>query len=152
MISERDLHWLQVCTFAAPLFSTCGKRQYFAIVLDNQGRVVGTGYNGAPPGIRHCVDGGCPRWQQGSAPGTTYDNCIAIHAEENALLWSDRTLRAGGSTLVVNGPPCYGCAKKIAGSGVRRLVYLEDPSYADWDRARELLVTAGVQCNGVDHA
>lgn len=119
MRASEDIRWLRVCEFAASEFSTCAKRQYFSIVVGRNGRVVGTGYNGAPPGITHCVDGGCPRFEENSASGSSYDNCIAIHAEENALLWSDRTAREGG-TVYVNGTPCWGCAKRIAGSGVAR--------------------------------
>lgn len=148
-MNAKDIRWLRVCKFAAVEFSTCAKRQYFSVVLDRNGRVVGTGYNGAPPGIQHCADGGCPRFQQGSAPGTDYDNCIALHAEENALLWSDRSAREGG-TIVVNGPPCWACGRRIAGSGLKRLVFLRDPSYEDFDRVLELLVQSGIECFGYD--
>lgn len=149
--TQRDWKWLRLCEFAAKEFSTCGKRQYFSIVLDRDGRVVGTGYNGSPPGIPHCIDGHCPRFQEGSPSGSSYDNCISIHAEENALIWSDRTARVGG-TLVINGTPCWGCGKKIAGSGVHRLVYLRDESYADLPRVEAILEAAGVVCIGADLA
>lgn len=146
---KREWNWLRVCSFAAQEFSTCGKRQYFAVVLSPDGRVVGSGYNGAPPGIPHCADGHCPRWQNNEEPGSAYDTCIALHAEENALLWSDRTDRQGG-TIIVNGPPCWACGKKIAGSGIRRVVYLRDDKYLDWPRVEALLEQTGVECVGVD--
>lgn len=146
--TNREWKFLRVAVAAAKEFSTCAKRQYFAWVLSPDGRVAGTGYNGSPPGIPHCADGHCPRLQEGSASGSAYDNCIAIHAEENALLWSDRTARLGG-TIIVNGPPCWGCGKKIAGSGLRRLVYLRDDGYADWPRVEALLEQAGIECVGV---
>lgn len=129
------------------MFSTCGKRQYYSMILAENGRVVGTGYNGGPSGMPHCNEGGCPRLQANSQSGSSYDNCIAIHAEENALLWSDPAMRAGG-TLYVNGPPCFGCAKKIANSGVKRLVHIEDPSYVAWNDIRVFLQTAGVEVVG----
>ncbi len=147
--TNKDLKWLQLCVFAAPLWSTCAKKQYFAVVLSPDGHVVGTGYNGSPPGIPHCNDGHCPRMQEGSAPGSSYTNCIAVHAESNALLWSDRTARTKG-TLIINGPPCWGCGKEIAGSGIARLVYLKDANYEDWGRVEALLEQAGVMCVGVD--
>jgi deoxycytidylate deaminase len=87
--------------------------------------------------------------QEGSAHGSSYDNCIAIHAEANALLWSDRTDRQNG-TIIINGPPCWGCGKEIAGSGVKRLVYMTDPAYADWERVQGMLEQSGVTCVGVD--
>ncbi len=92
-------------------------------------RVAGFGYNGSPPGMAHCADGACPRLHANAAAGSNYDTCIAQHAEAGALMWSDASLRMGG-TIIVNGPPCMGCAKLIASSGVSRLVYIADASYA----------------------
>jgi dCMP deaminase len=84
--------------------------------------------------MKHCDEGGCPRVVNAVPSGTPYDYgpglCVAIHAEANALLHSDFTGRAGG-TLYVNGPPCFGCAKLIANSGVERCVYLVDESRLD---------------------
>lgn len=141
--TPREYKFMQMAEFGAKLFSTCAKRQYFAFVLSTEGRVVGTGYNGSPPGVPHCTDGYCPRLEQGSASGSSYDNCISIHAEENALMWSDRTDRRDG-TLVINGTPCWGCGKKIAGSGLSRLVYIQDEAYADLGRVENLLEQAGI--------
>lgn len=147
--SQRDLdklhYYMDMAREASKRFSTCGKRQYYAIVLDQYGVIISTGYNGGPSGAVHCSDGGCPRLQEGSAPGSSYDNCIAIHAEANALLHSDWHARQGG-TIVVNGPPCYGCAKLIANSGLDRLVYLDDPSYEDWNRILADLLVWGIEC------
>jgi dCMP deaminase len=108
------------------------------------GRVAGVGYNGSPPGVGHCIDGACPRYAMGSEPGSQYDNCIAQHAEANALLWSDPSLRNGG-TLIVNGPPCFGCAKQIASAGISRVVYVSDNSYLDFDRSIAILQQAGIE-------
>lgn len=147
--TRQEWKFLRTAVFAAKEFSTCAKRQYFAFILSQEGRVVGTGYNGSPPGIPHCDEGYCPRMQEGSAHGSSYDNCIAVHAEANAMLWSDRTARQGG-TLIVNGPPCWGCGKEIAGSGLKRIIYLADPNYEDWGRVEGLLIQSGVDCIGVE--
>lgn len=133
MISRRESNWLQACVWMAGLFSTCSRRQYFAVVLAPNGRVAGLGYNGAPPGMTHCVDGGCPRANSDVPHGSDYDTpegfCIAQHAEAGALLWSDRSLRSGG-TIVVNGCPCLECARLIASSGISRVVCFSD-DYAE---------------------
>lgn len=141
--SRRESNWLISCQQLAQTFSTCAKRQYFAVVLMPNGRVAGVGYNGSPPGIRHCNDGGCPRLEQGSPNGSIYDNCIAQHAEANAIIWSDPALRIGG-TLIVNGPPCFGCAKQIASSGIKRVVYSSDPDYMNWANVRDFLNACGI--------
>lgn len=141
---RHEVNWLRACDVLAPIFSTCSRRQYFSVVLAPNRRVAGIGYNGGPPGTLHCVDGGCPHAEDGSTPGLSYDNCIAQHAEAGALLWSDATMRQGG-TLVVNGPPCFGCAKLIASSGVARVVYYEDPDYTEFGDVVLFLLRAGIE-------
>lgn len=125
--SSKEAKWLSACVSAAPVFSTCSRRNYAAFVIAGNGRVVGFGYNGSPPGMRHCVDGACPRAFSDVAPGSRYDEgpgrCIAVHAEANALLYCDATDRQG-ATLYVNGPPCPDCAKLIAAAGISRVVHL----------------------------
>lgn len=143
--------WLEACTLLAPLFSTCSRRQYFAVVLAPNRRVAGVGYNGAPPGMTHCVDGGCPRSSSTVTPGTGYDStdgfCVAQHAEAGALLWSDPAVRNGG-TLVVNGPPCLECARLIASAGIRRVVHVVDDTYPEWPTVAGFLTAAGVEVVG----
>ena len=147
-----EVKWLRACRMLAPLFSTCSRRQYFAVVLAPNKRVAGIGYNGAPAGMSHCVDGGCPRSSSTVTPGSAYDSpegfCVAQHAEAGALLWSDPAVRRGG-TLVVNGPPCLECARLIASSGVRRVVHLDDPGYTNWSAIEGFLAAAGVEVCGV---
>lgn len=158
--------WLRVAERLGAEMSTCSRRQYGAIVLSADGRVAGMGFNGTAPGTTHCVDGGCPRGRgicreclctagqcadhgQPIAHGSSYEgNCPAIHAEANALLYSDRSMRQGG-TLIVNGPPCWGCSTLIAGSGVARVVHREDPAYEAWPKCRALLEAAGVEVVGL---
>lgn len=119
-----------------------------AIVTGRDGRVCGTGYNGSPPHMAHCIDGACPRWQENSPPGSNYDNCIAIHAEQNALMWSDRTTREGG-TIYVNGPPCMTCARLICGSGLKRVVYITDDTYASWPEVEKFIRGNGLDISGI---
>ena len=141
---SREVKWLKSCRELAKTFSTCAKRQYFAVILMPNGRLAGVGYNGSPPGIAHCTDGACPRFAERSPNGSAYDNCIAQHAEANAIIWSDPALRANG-TLIVNGPPCFGCAKQIASSGISRVIFSPDDSYADWPKVRQFLTSCGIE-------
>lgn len=143
-LNRREKNWLSSCAHLAQTFSTCAKRQYFAVVLAPNGRVAGVGYNGSPPGVGHCIDGHCPRFIEDSPSGSVYDNCIAHHAEANALLWSDPAMRIGG-TLIVNGTPCHGCSKTIASSGVARLVYVQDVAYSNWSESEKLLESSGIE-------
>lgn len=143
MTNRHEIQWLKSLDTLAKNFSTCAKRQYAAVLLAENKRVIGFGYNGSPPGMGHCTDGYCPRMQDNSPNGSIYDNCISQHAEAGALLWSDPSMRIG-STLIVNGPPCMGCAKLIASSGVSRVVYKNDPDYKNSWMVSEFLVQAHV--------
>jgi dCMP deaminase len=124
---NKDIKYLKLCVEGAKIFSTCDKRQYFAVIVDRQGFIIGLGYNGGPKGMPHCSEGACPRAidKDNSA---NYDSCIAIHAEANAILHSSYEARKDGGTLYVNGVPCMSCAKLISNSGIRKVVYLEEPS------------------------
>ena len=126
-------NWLLATDLMAPLFSTCSRRQFFAV---------------GPSGFTHCNDGGCPHADDKHKSGTTYDSCIAQHAEAGALLWSDNGLRQNG-TVVVNGAPCFGCAKLIASCGIKQVVFWADNGYDDYLKTEMFLVKSGVAPIGV---
>lgn len=105
----------------------CTRRKVGAVVVLGD-RIVSTGYNGAPSGQPGCLtNGACPRGQLSAldvAPGSSYDtgpgSCIALHAEQNAILRAGRDCR--GATLYVTEEPCDGCSRLIAGAGFARVV------------------------------
>ena len=138
IIKRHEEKWLQACEALAPIFSTCSKRQYFAVIIGQNKRLISQGYNGSPPGARHCTQGACPRAQQNSPSGSIYDNCIATHAEANAIMWADPIARQG-ATLIINGSPCYSCAKLIANSGIARVIGHKDPTYEQQQQVIEYL-------------
>ena len=117
--------------------STCLRRQVGAIVA-RDGKVVSTGYNGAPKGIPHCVT--CIRNDKNIESGTRHETCWATHAEQNALLHAgyDRT---NGSTLYSTVFPCVICTKMIVNAGIVRVVSIE--GYPD-AFSKEILSIAGV--------
>jgi dCMP deaminase len=107
-MTNKNKQYIQLCSSASSIFSTCGKKQYAAVLVDKYDHIVGMGYNGGPRGFPHCKDGGCPRLEQMSINGSNYDNCIAVHAEANALLHSNYSSEP--KKIYVNGPPCFSCA------------------------------------------
>lgn len=99
----------------------CSRRQVGAVIVKDH-RIVSTGYNGAPPFELGCLTGHCPRAKSDVPPGSPYDNCIAVHAEANALLYADRD-RCEGATLYITCQPCFDCQKLIWGSGIVQIKY-----------------------------
>jgi dCMP deaminase len=82
--------------------SNCMKRSV-GCVLVREKRVVSTGYNGTPRGMRNCNEGGCARCNAaGTRAGVALDTCLCIHAEENALLEAGRERIRDGSILYCN--------------------------------------------------
>ena len=106
-------------------------------------RIVTTGYNGAPAGIKTCMERGeCLREKKGIASGTHAEICYAIHAEQNAIIQAARLgISIDGATLYCTHQPCVICAKMIVNAGIRRVVYQEgDPD----DFGVEMLKEGGV--------
>lgn len=105
----------------------CTRRQVGAVLMDVNHRIVSTGYNGAPSGVPGCMTAGaCPRGRSDVQPGSSYDTgagaCIALHAEQNAVLrasWADMA----GSTLYITDEPCDGCSRTLSGTPIARLVW-----------------------------
>lgn len=95
--------------------ATCD-RLHAGAVLVKDGRIVSTGYNGAPPGLEHCDDVG-HLLEEG--------HCVrTIHGEHNAVL---QAAVIGGSstkgtTLYTLYSPCIHCAKYVVAAGVTRVV------------------------------
>lgn len=93
-----DTYFLSLCTLAS-LRSNCMKRRVGAVLIRNN-RVLSTGYNGTPRGLINCAEGGCSRCNGGAAGGTALDECLCLHAEENALLECGRE-RGGAEGTVL---------------------------------------------------
>lgn len=112
----------------AALRADCTRRKVGAALV-KENRIRSTGYNGAPSKGPSCLAGECPRGRMSTsdvAPGSSYDtgagSCVALHAEQNAILYASREEREG-ATLYVTHAPCDGCSRLIAGSGILRVVW-----------------------------
>ena len=123
--------------------ATCLRRVYGAIIVKND-EIISTGYNGAPKGIRHCEDrGGCLRQKLGVPSGQRHELCMALHAEQNAIIQAASMGHAiEGGTIYITHQPCGICAKMIVNAGVVRVVY--HSGYPD-DFALDIFKEAGVQ-------
>lgn len=120
-----DNYFMALASLAAKR-SNCMKRRVGCVVVSPRSRrVVSTGYNGTPRGIRNCADGGCGRCNSGAARGSSLTTCLCIHAEENALLEAGRDRLREGAVLYCDTCPCLTCSIKIAQMGVSEVVYAQ---------------------------
>lgn len=102
--------------------STCLRRKVGALVVKDR-RILATGYNGTPSGIRHCASVGCLRTRMRIPSGERHELCRGLHAEQNVLLQASlHGVSLQGSVLYVTNQPCIICAKMIINAGIREVV------------------------------
>ena len=126
--------------------SHCIKRHVGAVVTKDT-RIISIGYNGPPAGTHNCdevwPEEGCARDSKGGCS-------LAIHAEQNALLYAVKNKASvEGATIYVTLSPCLACARIIFTMGVKKVVYLN--SYAEHkgipnDEGIDFLEQFGVEC------
>lgn len=138
--------WDEYFTEMAKLVSTrsnCVSRKVGAVItVDNQ--IVSTGYNGAPKGLKHCVDnGGCLRKLNNIESGTRQEICRAVHAEQNAIISAAiKGVSIKGGTLYVNTYPCSICTRMLINAEIKRIVY--DSEYSD-QLSKEMLDESNIE-------
>lgn len=142
-----DTYFMSIAKVVATR-SNCSRRQVAAVVVSEH-RIISTGYNGTPRGVKNCFEGGCPRCSGGAASGASLEECICVHAEQNAICQAAfYGIRLNGATIYVTLTPCLTCAKLIINSGIREVVYTGE--YAFDEASRRLLGEAGVICRKVE--
>ena len=125
--------------------STCLRKKVGAVLVRDR-RVIATGYNGAPRGLKHCAELGCLRAGEPTGAGLA-DRCRAVHAEENCVVQAAVFgVPTVGAELYTTAFPCAHCAKTLVNAGVDAVHYLE--GYPD-PLAAEVLREAGVEVRQV---
>ena len=105
--------------------STCLRRHVGAILVKDK-RILATGYNGAPAGLRHCGEIGCLRQDASIPSGTRHELCRGLHAEQNAIIQAaNHGISIRGSTLYCTNKPCVICSKMIINAGISQVYYEE---------------------------
>jgi dCMP deaminase len=102
--------------------STCIRHHVGAVVVSHN-HIVSSGYNGAPSGIKDCIELGCLRDQLGIKSGMQQEICRAVHAEQNAIIHAAlQGASTGGATIYATHSPCIICAKMIVNAKIERFV------------------------------
>ena len=116
--------------------STCLKRHYGAVIVKDD-EIIATGYNGSPRSYGNCCDKDiCPRLDIAHNSGN-YEDCPAVHAEQNAIISASRKDMIG-ATLYLCGEevdetsnqivtiklakPCPICHNMILNAGITNIV------------------------------
>ena len=136
----KDQYYLDIAKAVAQR-STCWRRTYGAVIV-NDDEIVSTGYNGSPRGERNCCDTGkCYRRLHQVPHGQMIERCVAVHAEENAIISASRRAMTG-ATLYLWGydveteeelpspEPCKQCQRRIKNAGITRVVTIAGDYHA----------------------
>jgi dCMP deaminase len=103
--------------------TTCLRRAVGAVIVKDH-RILTTGYNGVPVGMRHCSEVGCLREQLGVPSGQRQEICRGLHAEQNAIIQAAKYgINISGATIYINTQPCVTCAKMLINAGIAEIVY-----------------------------
>jgi dCMP deaminase len=122
--------------------ATCARHNVGCVIVRDK-HILATGYNGAPSGIKHCLDVGCIREKENIPSGVRHERCVAVHSEQNAIVQAAiHGTSIMGATLYCTHQPCILCAKMLINSGIKRIVYRL--SYPDAN-SLEMLKEAGVE-------
>ena len=138
---DNDTYFMRMAELVATR-STCLRRKVGAVIVKEK-RVLTTGYNGAPRGIRHCEEVGCIRQQNNIESGTRHELCRGVHAEQNAVIqgaYFGASIK--GATIYTTNFPCVLCAKILLNAGIDEIVYLD--TYVD-ELSKNILDEAGIK-------
>jgi dCMP deaminase len=108
--------------------ANCQGSKVGALLVLND-RIIATGYNGTPEGMKNCEEGGCSRCtnREKYESGTAYDICICVHAEQNTLLTVARFgNRVEGSVIYTTVQPCFTCSKSLLQAKIKAVYYCRE--------------------------
>ena len=144
MFTKWDHRFMEMAQLVSTWASCYQEERKVGAVIVKDKRVMTTGYNGAPSGVKTCVERGeCLRRKLNIPSGTQHELCYAIHAEQNAIIQAAKLGSSiEGATLYCTHQPCVICAKMIVNSGIARVVYGE--GYPD-EFALKIFEMAGVE-------
>lgn len=134
---SKNQYFLKVAHLVASR-ATCPRRQVGCVIVNKHGHIKATGYNGTPRNYPHCITSPCGGQNNKSSEGLS--SCMATHAEQNALLQCDDVMSI--ETVYCTTAPCITCAKLIANTSCKRVIYGEE--YTDTSGI-DMLKTLGIE-------
>jgi dCMP deaminase len=136
----RHKYYMKIAESVAEGANCLGRSVGSIIVREN--RIVSTGYNGTPEGVKNCLDHGCPRCDPqtkaswGITEGAYYDICLCVHAEENALITAARFgSPVADGAIYTTLQPCFICMRELLQAKILHAYYRDSwvhPKTKDW--------------------
>ncbi|MBO7377565.1 MAG: cytidine/deoxycytidylate deaminase family protein [Clostridia bacterium] len=144
VFSKWDKRFMDMALAVSEWSSCYQENRHVGAVIVKDKRILTTGYNGAPAGIKSCAEKGeCLRKKLNIPSGTRHELCYAVHAEQNAIAQAAKLgVSVEGATLYCTHQPCVICAKMIINSGIKKVLYKY--GYPD-EFSLELLKEANVE-------
>ncbi len=116
-----DEYFLKIASVVAER-STCLRHHVGAVSVRDK-HILTTGYNGAPAGLKDCLELGCLRNERNIMSGERHEVCRAIHAEQNVIIQAAlHGVSLEGSTIYCTHTPCILCAKMLINARIARFV------------------------------
>ncbi len=136
-----DEYFMNIASVVATR-SNCMKRHVAALIVKDR-RIISTGYNGTPRGVKNCSEGGCERCNSNTESGKNLVDCVCSHGEENAIVQAAyHGIEIKGSGIYTTFSPCLLCTKMIINAGIGEVVY--NAEYPLSEISIKLLKEAGI--------
>ena len=130
---DSDEYFLKIASVVAER-ATCHRHNVGAVAVRDK-HILATGYNGAPSGLKDCLELGCLRDEMGIPSGERHEICRGIHAEQNVIIQASlHGVSIEGSTIYCTHTPCNLCAKMLTNAKIKRFVSFgkyNDNSFVD---------------------
>ena len=128
-----DEYFLKIASVVAER-STCRRHHVGAVAVKDK-HILATGYNGAPSGLKDCLELGCLRDEMNIPSGTRHEICRGTHAEQNVIIQASlHGISLEGSAIYATHTPCRLCAKMLVNAKIKRYVNYgkyDDNSFVD---------------------
>lgn len=144
---DKERYYLEIARAVAAR-STCLRVKYGAVIVKNDA-IVSTGYNGPVRGGVNCYEVGCIKNALNLPHGSMYEDCPAVHAEENSIYNAARigsSVIGGtlylygievGTNRIVKSVPCDRCKRAIINSGIVEVVMINEDGSVEKVDVRE---------------
>lgn len=118
---DADEYFLKIASVVAER-STCHRHHVGAVAVRDK-HILTTGYNGAPSGLKDCLELGCLRDELNIPSGERHEICRGIHAEQNVVVQGAlHGVSLEGSTIYCTHTPCSLCARILVNAKIKRFI------------------------------